>query len=432
MYNVFKMHNGLRVVLENIDYVNSVSVGLWVKNGSRNEDISENGISHFIEHMFFKGTKRRSAFKIAECIEDVGGQINAFTGKEATCFYVKVLDSHIDLALDVISDMIFESKFSPGDIDKEKGVVIEEINMSEDSPEDVLSDLQSSAVWGDDSLAYPILGTKENVSSFTKKQIVSYINEHYTPENSVISICGKFDSDKTIKMLDKYFGKWDNHSRNSFVYSSPEFKRNHFFKKKDIEQVHLTLGVCGIENGNEDLYTLILLSNLLGGGASSILFQKMREEMSLCYSIYTYISSFNNAGAVTIYTGLNPKYVYDAVSIIKEELNKFIKKDIEPDKLNKLKEQLKASYILGMESTTSRMFNNGKSLLFLNKVNTPQEIMNKIDTINNEKLNSVMEKTFKRGIKNSAFVGKDVDVSIISDLLEDYKNPFHSGKSLNV
>lgn len=432
MYNIFKLDNGLRVVIENIDYVNSVSIGLWVENGSRNENISENGISHFIEHMFFKGTEKRSAFDIVECIEEVGGQINAFTGKESTCFYAKVLDSHLKLALDVMSDMLFNSKFSPEDIEKEKSVVIEEINMSEDSPEDVLLDLYSTAAWGNDSLSYPILGTKESVKSFSRQQIIDYKKRHYIPKNCVISISGKIDLKNIKSLLEEYFGSWSSDNRNSAEYSKPEFLKNYFFKKKNIEQLHMNLGIPGIKIGNDDLYPALVLNNILGGGASSILFQKIREEKSLCYSIYSYISSFNNVGVINIYTGLNPKYVYDAISIIMEEVNNFIKKGIDSEKLRKSKEQIKGNYILGLESTTSRMFSNGKSVMFLNKVNTPEEIMYKIDKINSDKLQEVMHKTFEKGITNSAFVGESIDTNMAQNLLEQYKNPFDSNHSFNI
>lgn len=233
MYNLFTLDNGLRVVLENIDYVKSVSVGLWIENGSRNENLKNNGISHFIEHMMFKGTENRSALQIAECIEDVGGQINAFTGKEATCYYIKILNSHIELALEVLSDMLFNSKFKEEDIEKEKGVIIEEISMTEDSPEDVLSDLHCKAIWGDDSISYPILGTVETVKSFKRKDIVDYINKYYIPENSVISICGNFDINELEKLINKYFGNWNSgENKNITVYSKPKIENNHLFKNK--------------------------------------------------------------------------------------------------------------------------------------------------------------------------------------------------------
>jgi len=222
MYNLFKLDNGLRVVVENIEYVNSVSVGLWIENGSRNENIKNSGISHFIEHMLFKGTVDRTAKQIAEAIEDVGGQINAFTGKEVTCFYIKALDTHLELSLDVLADMLFNSNFSEDEIEKEKSVIFEEINMSEDSPEDVLTELHTKAIWNTDSISLPILGTMDTVKSFSKEMIVDYVDSYYIPENSVISISGKFDMKNIEKLIQKYFGKWYTKNKNITKYSSPE------------------------------------------------------------------------------------------------------------------------------------------------------------------------------------------------------------------
>ncbi|EJE7235835.1 insulinase family protein [Clostridium sporogenes] len=430
MYNLFTLDNGLRVVLENIDYVKSVSVGLWIENGSRNEDLKNNGISHFIEHMMFKGTENRTALQIAECIEDVGGQINAFTGKEATCYYIKILNSHMELALEVLSDMLFNSKFKEEDIEKEKGVVIEEISMTEDSPEDVLSDLHCKAIWGDDSISYPILGTLETVKSFKRSDIVDYINKYYIPENSVISICGNFDINKLEKLINKYFGNWSSgENKNITCYSKPKIENNHLFKNKNIEQLHISLGFEGLELGNDDMYPLVLLSNVLGGGASSVLFQKIREEKGLCYSIYSYMSSFNKTGSVSIYTGLNPTYTEDTISLIKQVVNDFSKKGINKEKLIKSKEQLKGSYILGLESTSTRMFNNGKSVLFLNRINDPEIIMKKIDKITEDKLQEVMARTFGAGIKNSAFVGEKLNLENVKNILDTSKKAFKETKS---
>lgn len=407
MYNLFKLDNGLRVVVENIEYVNSVSVGLWVENGSRNENASNSGISHFIEHMLFKGTSDRTAKQIAETIEDVGGQINAFTGREATCFYIKALDTYLELSLDILSDMLFNSNFSEDEIEKEKGVIVEEINMSEDSPEDVLTDLHTKAIWNTDSISLPILGTMDTVKSFSRKMIIEYIDSYYIPENSVISISGKFDMKNIEELVQKYFGKWNSKNKNITKYSSPEILNQHYFRKKDIEQLHISLGIPGVELGNDDTYSLILLSNILGGGASSRLFQKIREELGVCYSIYSYISAFKNTGIVSIYAGLSPLYAEVAIDAIKEEVSKFAKLGIDNERLNKAKEQLKGSYILGLESTSSRMFSNGKSVMFLDKINTPSDVLRKINEIDMSRVNSVMEKTFKKGIINSAYVGKE-------------------------
>jgi len=410
MYNLFKLDNGLRVVVEDIEYVNSVSVGLWVENGSRNENEHNNGISHFIEHMLFKGTLGRTAKQLAEVIEDVGGQINAFTSREATCFYIKALDTYLELSLDILSDMLFNSNFSEEDIKKEQNVIVEEINMSEDSPEDVLADLHTKAIWNTDSISRPILGTMSTVKSFNRKMLLDYIESYYIPENSVISISGKFDMGNIENLVQKYFGKWSSNNKKITKYSSPKIFNQHYFRKKDIEQLHVSLGIPGIELGNDDTYTLILLSNILGGGASSRLFQKIREELGVCYSIYCYISAFKNTGIVSIYAGLNPMQAEIAINAIKEEVSKFAKFGIDNERLFKAKEQLKGSYILGLESTSSRMFSNGRSVMFMNKINTPEDVLRKINEIDMTRVNAVMENTFNHGIINSAYVGKEKEM----------------------
>ncbi|WP_291584267.1 M16 family metallopeptidase [Clostridium sp. UBA6640] len=423
MYNLFTLNNGLKVVVENIEHFNSVSVGLWVENGSRNESSINNGVSHFIEHMLFKGTASRNSKEIAEDIENVGGQINAFTGKEATCYYIKTLDTHLELGLELLSDMLFNSLFNEEDIEKEKGVITEEINMSEDSAEDVLMDLHAEAAWGDDGLSLPILGTENTVKSFNKEMIVSYLKSYYIPENCVISICGKVDMKNIEKIVEKYFGNWQYDDKNITIYSTPEILDNNYFRRKDIEQLHINLGMPGLKIGDDDLYTLILLSNMLGGGAASILFQKIREELGICYSIYLYMSSHVNSGLVNVYAGLNPKYIKEAIDVILNEVNKFSKENITNEKLQKSKEQLKGNYILGLESTSSRMFSNGKSVLFLNKINTPSDVIKKIDKIDMESVERVKELTFRKGIQNTSFVGKDIRLlkEIYKDNLTEIK-----------
>lgn len=429
MYNLIRLKNGLRVVIESIDYVNSVTVGLWIENGSRNENKLNNGISHFIEHMLFKGTENRSSKNIVESIEDVGGQINAFTGKEATCFYIKTLDTHLELGLDLLSDMLFNSKFSEEEIEKEKNVVIEEIKMNNDNPEDVLMDLYSKAAFDEDSLALPILGTINTVKSFNRNMLKEYVNSYYIPENSVISISGKVDVNTIERLIEKYFGQWKTSNKRITKYSNPQIINNHLFLQKNIEQLHINLGFRGLELGDENIYALMLINTYLGGGASSILFQKIREELGMCYTIYSYISSFVNGGLVNIYTGLNPKCAVDAINYIKEELDDFSHKitNINNEKITKLKEQLKGNFILGLESTSSRMFRNGRTALFFNNIITPEEVIKKIDAINKNQITDVIEKTFSHGIENSAFVGDNYnDKKILIALEEDivaYKNP---------
>lgn len=417
MHDIFTLSNGLRVVIEKIEYVNSVSFGLWVENGSRNENPTNNGISHFIEHMLFKGTHNRSAKDIAEAIENVGGQLNAFTSKETTCFYAKTLYNHLELSMDVISDMLFHSKLDEEDIEKEKGVVIEEINMNEDSPEDVLGDLHSKAIWGEDPISYPVLGTIDTVKSFHKKELREYINQYYIPENSVISICGKIDIIETKKLIEKFFGHWNSSQKKITCYSCPNILKNNFLKEKPIEQVHISLGMKGIALGDDDLYPMLLVNNVFGGGVASKLFQKVREELGLCYTIYSYNSSFNKTGTLNIYTGVSPQYVNLALEAINNEISEFCHKEIYDIDLDVSKEQLKGFYILGAESVSSKMFANGKSVLFLNKIITPKDMIEKIDNITMENVLQVMNRTFKHGILNSAFVGNHIDINKINDII---------------
>ena len=416
MHNLYTLKNGLRVVTEKISESNSISVGVMIKNGSRNESLELNGISHFIEHMFFKGTKKRKSKDIVEDIENVGGQINAFTSKEATCYYVKNLYTHLELSLEILSDMILNSVFSVEEIEREKGVVIEEINMGEDSPEDVLDDLNSKACYGENPLSYPILGTIEKVKSIRREDILNFIKEKYTPQNTVISVCGKFDDKELKELIEKYFSNWNSDSNYIPTYENCEIQTGTYYKDKDIEQLHVILGLKGLPQGDEHGYALTLLSNVFGGGASSILFQEVREKLGLCYSIYCYPQPFQNAGSLSIYAGLGKNYGEKALEVILKEINKFAKEGITDDKLNINKEKLKASYILGLESTSSRMFANAKSVLFKNKITTQEDVIKRVDKISQEDIRFVLDNCFKNGVLNTSFVGNNINYSKLNDI----------------
>ena len=426
MFNLYTLDNGLRVVTEYIEHVNSISVGVMVQNGSRNESKDVNGISHFIEHMFFKGTDKRSAKEIVQEIENIGGQINAYTSKETTCYYIKALNTHVDLCLDVISDMILNSKFDEEEIEKEKGVVIEEINMSQDNPEDVLDEIHSEAIFGKDSLAYPILGTPDRIKSFNRKKIKDYIRTHYTPYNSVLSICGKFDEKELRKLIEEYFGKWSKDDIYNPTYESIELKHDSKYMEKQIEQVHINLGLNGLPYADDKSYSLVLLNNIFGGGASSILFQKVREELGLCYSVYSYMQPYLGVGTLNIYTGLSNKYCDKAISVINEHLYDFAKKGISKDLLEINKEKIKASYILGLESTSSRMFANAKCFLLQNKIKTQEDVIKRINKIDSDDINYVLEKCFKPGIISTAFVGQGIEAENLNKIINDSKVAYKS------
>jgi len=426
MFNLYTLDNGLRVVTEYIEHVNSISVGIMVQNGSRNESKDVNGISHFIEHMFFKGTDKRSAKDIVQEIENIGGQINAYTSKETTCYYIKALNTHVDLCLDVISDMILNSKFDEEEIEKEKGVVIEEINMSQDNPEDVLDEIHSEAIFGNDSLAYPILGTPDRIKSFNRKKIKDYIRTHYTPYNSVLSICGKFDEKELRKLIEEYFGKWSKDDIYNPTYETIELKHDSKYTEKQIEQVHINLGLNGLPYADDKAYSLVLLNNIFGGGASSILFQKVREELGLCYSIYSYMQPYLGVGTLNIYTGLSSKYCDKAISVINEHLYDFAKKGISKELLEINKEKIKASYILGLESTSSRMFANAKSFLLQNKIKTQEDVIKRINKIDGDDINYVLERCFKPGIISTAFVGQGIEAESLNKIINDSKVAYKS------
>ena len=413
MFKKVTLTNGVRVVYEKIPYVRSVSVGVWIGAGSRNEDDRNNGISHFIEHMLFKGTEKRTAKEIAESIDNIGGQLNAFTGKECTCYYTKTLDTHIDISLDILSDMLFNSRFSPKDINTERKVILEEIGMYEDSPEELVHDILSEAVWYGNPLGYPILGTEKCLSGIDRETIKEYMGRNYVPSNCVVSVAGNFDESGLMELINKYFGGWKNVNRDAKEFEKADFVTNVKIREKETEQVHMCMGFNGIEHGNDELYTLLAINNVFGGGMSSRLFQKIREERGLVYSIYSYPSSYMNAGMFTIYAGMNPEYLIEVVSLVKEEIKLLIGSGIDKEELEKSKEQLKGNYILGLESTSSRMNSIGKSELMLQKIFTPEEILQKIDNISMENLREVMDRVLGNNEFSFSAVGnikKDVDI----------------------
>ena len=412
MYKKHILDNGVRVVCEKIPYVRSVSLGIWVKTGSRNENRRNNGISHFIEHMLFKGTEKRGAAEIAETIDNIGGQLNAFTGKECTCFYTKTLDTHLDLALDVLTDMFLNSLFTRKDITVEKKVILEEIGMYEDSPEELVHDILSETVWEGNAIGYPILGSQKCLKSINKDGILSYMAENYAPENIVISVAGNFDEESLIGLIERYFGSWKAETAIRTEYEAVIFKPGLKIKEKETEQVHLCLGFKGIEHGNDRLYSLLAVNNIFGGGMSSRLFQKIREKKGLVYSIYSYPSAYKNAGLFTIYAGMKPEQLNEVSQLILDEISLLVKKGIKPDDLAKSREQLKGNYILGLESTSSRMNSIGKSELMLGYINTPEEVLEKIDAISMEVIDDIID-----GIFDIESVG----VSIVGNIKQDFE-----------
>jgi len=319
LYQKTVLPNGVRIITEEIEHVRSAAIGLWVGAGSRDEREGYEGISHFMEHMFFKGTEHRTARALAESLEAVGGQLNAFTTKEYTCYYAKVLDEDLDLAIDVLSDMFFHSLFDEKEIEKEKNVVIEEIKMYEDSPDELIHDIFSEKVWNEHPLGKPILGTEASITSLSRDKIMLFLSEHYAPDNVVVAVAGKIKQAGIVAKLSAQFGTFKRGGRR-VLEEAPTGKTVEHYQKKETEQMHIIIGVPGLGQDDEDIYAMHIFNNILGGGLSSRLFQEIREQRGLAYSVYSYHSTYVDSGLFAIYAGTSPKNTQEVIECILQEL----------------------------------------------------------------------------------------------------------------
>ncbi|WHY58248.1 M16 family metallopeptidase [Peribacillus simplex] len=392
MIKKYTCQNGVRIVLENIPTVRSAAIGVWIKTGSRNETPELNGVSHFLEHMFFKGTTTRNAREIAESFDSIGGQVNAFTSKEYTCYYAKVMDNHASYALEILADMFFNSTFDGEELKKEKNVVYEEIKMYEDTPDDIVHDLLSKAVYENHPLGYPILGTENTLETFNSDTLKKYVHDMYTPDKVVVSIAGNVD-EKLIQEVENYFGSYQG-GEDRLELVKPSFHENRITRKKDTEQAHLCLGYKGLEIGNDKTYSLITLNNILGGSMSSRLFQDVREQRGLAYSVYSYHSSYQDSGMVTVYGGTGTNQLDSLYETIQETLDTLKRDGITEKELRNSKEQLKGSLMLSLESTNSRMSRNGKNELMLGEHRSLDDIIIKIDEVTEDTVNELANQIF--------------------------------------
>ena len=420
------LDNGLRIVMEKIDYVKSASIGIWVNVGSYNENEETNGLSHFIEHMLFKGTKNRKANEIAEEIDNLGAQMNAYTSKECTSFYVKVLEENINEALDILSDMFFNSLFSPEEIEKEISVVIEEIKMYEDSPEDIVYDKLSEIVFNDSPMAFNILGTEKNLKTFTKDKVKKYMEENYSPSNTVISIAGSFDEEEFIKLIEEKFKHWENKEVKRLNKNS-NYQRKVRGINKDLEQLHICIGNKTFGRHDKNYHPLLVLNNLLGGTASSRIFQEVREKKGLVYSIYSFVTNYSDKGIFSIYAAMSYEQVEEALRTILKEMVSIKNGNIKEAEFNRAKQQIKGNFILSLESTSSRMSAIGRRELLYNEILYPDEI---IESINNVKIDDVLDvakELFNIDNLSITFAGNlhkhsDIEDKIYKVLGEEYEN----------
>ena len=416
MYIYKTLSNGIRVVAEEIPYLKSVSIGVWIGNGSRYEKNEENGISHFIEHMLFKGTKNREAWQIAGEIDAVGGQLNAFTAREYTCFYTKTLDEHAPVAMDILSDMIFNSLLDDGHMNLERSVIVEEINMYEDSPEDLVYDLFSYAAWGDTPMGRTILGTKESLDGINSGVMRAYMDSHYRADNIIISVSGNF-CENFFEFLEQNFGKY---RLNKGKPDMPEgiYTPHNIIRKKDTEQLQLVVGFNGIDIMDESVYSLLVFNNVFGCGMSSRLFQNIREKYGLVYSICAEHSAYINTGTFDIAAGMSVENAKRVAMLISEEVNRVKREKLSYDEVARAKEMLKGSYILSYESTGARMQGAGRSLLLDKPIYTQEEALKKMEAVSVDSVAEIIDRVLDTKTMSIAAVGQIDSVDGLFEFLD--------------
>ncbi len=404
MYKIRELSNGMKVLLEDLPNLNSVSLGVYVKTGSKNEVEGEFGVSHLLEHMVFKGTEKRSAKEISEVIDNIGGQINAYTSKEVTAFYTVLLAEHINVGVDILSDILLNSTFTEDNLDKEKKVVIEEINMYEDVPEDLVHDMNSQFVI-DGTQGKPILGTIESVNNINREIMVKYYENWYRPDNMVISVAGKIDEETLMEQLEKAFGVFKKKSLGSSKNLNFTIKTKNNIINRKTNQIHLCFNTKGTSYLDDERYILSIISNILGGNMSSRLFQKIREDRGLCYSVYTYLSSYEEGGLFTVYVGTTKENYKEVVGIIKEEFMDIKENGIEEGELEKAKNQLLSSMILGLESSKSRMARMASNYLSLGRIMPVEEIIEKVNKVDMESIKIFAKNIFDEKNYSSTILG---------------------------
>ena len=405
MIHFKQFDNGLRLIINKMNGFVSASAGILVKTGSANESETENGISHYIEHVMFKGTQKRSAFEISDHIDRIGAQINAFTSKEMTCYYTKSTGEHLENSLEVLSDIFFNSVFDKKELEKEKGVVIEEINMSEDTPEELCLDLLAQSYYGKSGLGQTILGPAKNIRRFTREDVLDYMDKYYTADNVVIALAGDIDVERAEKFVEENFASKFKTKNSANQIKTELCERKFLYKSKPIEQTHLGFAMKGFSMHDEMSDAFAIANTILGGGMSSRLFQKIREELGLAYSVYSYSSQYKDNGVLEIYAGVNTAQRDLAVEAIVEEVKRFKREGITEQEFLRGKEQMKSAFILGRESTASQMMLYGKYLLYLDKQFDVKERLKNIDKISLKDVLSAIEQSFDIEKASTATVG---------------------------
>lgn len=414
MYQKIILHNGVRVVAERIDHVRSAAIGVWIGNGSRFESAEQNGISHFIEHMIFKGTEKRTARHIASMMDAMGGQSNAFTTKDCTCYYMKVLDTHLHTAAELLADMFLCSSFANEDIELERGVVLEEIDMYEDTPEDVATEKLFEACYEGTALGRPILGTEETLARMDSKALHDYVRKNYHPEDTVVALSGSF-SDADLDYICELFGEMQGSGRNKI--EPAHYQPRVVIRSKEIEQNHLCLGFPGLPLLDDKRYAYQLMNAIIGGGMSSRLFQTVRERNGMCYSIYSFPSSHVDTGMFSIYVGLGQEDEAKAAKLICNVLRDFCAEGPTREELSRCREQLKSNLLMGLESTNARMHHLGRYELFTDHVISSDELVAAYDAVTADQVRALANEMFRFDQASICAVGNTGDEAYYRSLI---------------
>jgi predicted Zn-dependent peptidase len=401
------MLNGLTLITEEMKHIRSISIGIWIKTGSRDEDRQWNGISHFVEHMVFKGTQHRSAEEIARQVDSIGGNIDAFTAKECVSFSMKVLDEHLPIALDVLSDLVLNPVFDDQDITRERGVILEEIKMDEDNPDYLVHEIFTQNFWKDHPLGRPILGTRDTVKRFERTPVVDFYGQRFIPGNVIITAAGNLNHQRFVELVAKHFEKMKPAS-NGFHSAPPKIVPKIILKnKKSLEQVQICVGVPSYPITHEKRHSSYILNTLLGGGMSSRLFQNIRERQGLAYAIYSDLNPYRDTGCLSIYAGTSRESAVKVVESVVSEFQKLKADLVSPEELQRAKDQLKGSLMLSLESSTARMSNLARQEMYFDRFYGLDELIEKIEAVTAEELQE---------LANFFFQTENVAVTILGNL----------------
>jgi predicted Zn-dependent peptidase len=420
-YKKTVLPNGIRIVTEEIPQVRSVALGVWLNVGSRDENVRNNGISHFVEHMVFKGTKRFRVSQIARSLESVGGFLNAFTSKEHTCFYARVLDKHVEKAVDVLSDLVQRPLFDPKELEKEKQVVLDELRSLEDDPDELIHDYFDRVTFGDHPLGYPVIGRADTIPTFDRAMLFEHLRRHYRRGTMVVAAAGNIRHDSLTDLVKTYFSSEPSHRRNGQQRDSGRLKKKGgkvIEYEKPISQAHVCLGTLGLSAKSRHRYALLVLNTLLGDGMSSRLFQNIREKYGFAYNIYSFANMLSDSGTFGVYIGTDGKSIQNSIELIYKELNKVKSNTVSKAELQRTKEQLKGSTVLSLESMSGRMMRLGSSELLFDDYVPIDSILHHIDEVTRDSIHDVAERLFDES-KFSTVIFKPVDKVMASKAVNE-------------